>query len=199
MSILQKLSTLPIFADLDEQELRTLAGVAKPVKFDLGDDICKEGAPAMSAYVVLNGQVAVYKNNPRRRVAVLEAGALFGQIALIDGGRRTATCCPNVGEVGVVEISRDDFEILYRANNAFAYKVLDRVAVEMVELLRQVTRDLERIQTGEGRQEAARSEAEDLAELLGGYVDRTDFSKINLDDVEVVIPEGMQGKGYKRY
>ena len=55
-----------------------------------GDIILKEGEETDDAYIILEGEVEVTKNN--KQVALLKENSIFGEIALVDKRPRTATC-----------------------------------------------------------------------------------------------------------
>jgi CRP-like cAMP-binding protein len=55
-----------------------------------GDVILNEGEESTDAYIILEGQVDVIKNNVV--IATLEENSLFGEIGLVDQRPRTATC-----------------------------------------------------------------------------------------------------------
>ncbi len=61
--------------------------------FPPGTRILDAGQPGMEAYVVRSGLVQAYRETPEGRVALgrFQAGAIFGEMALIDGGRRMAS------------------------------------------------------------------------------------------------------------
>ncbi len=54
-----------------------------------GAEVVAEGAPGDAFYLVVRGTATVRRN--RRKAAVLGPGDYFGELALLDGGPRTAT------------------------------------------------------------------------------------------------------------
>src|SRR5262249_62243019 len=75
-----------------------------------GQCIAKQGDPADSFYLVRIGFVKVSENYPGGELvlAYLSRGDYFGEIGLLGGGARTATCTA-LDHVEVVRISGDDF------------------------------------------------------------------------------------------
>jgi CRP-like cAMP-binding protein len=61
--------------------------------FNAGDRIFKEGDKGRCAYLVKSGRVDLYRtlNNQEMSLGSLEAGAIFGEMAVITGETRTAT------------------------------------------------------------------------------------------------------------
>jgi glutaminase len=90
------LGQLELFKGLDRDELRLLEGMVRPLQFNAGDYIVREGDEARLFFVVTRGTVTVqlsirHPSGDRVvRVASLGPGLSFGEMALLDGGRRSA-------------------------------------------------------------------------------------------------------------
>ena len=88
------LSGIPLFGSMDGEERAALAAIMEEAKFRPGEVICRENEPGGSCHVVVSGGVEVsVQDDEGERVAIdlLQAGELFGELSLIDGGNRTAT------------------------------------------------------------------------------------------------------------
>jgi CRP-like cAMP-binding protein len=83
------LAEVPIFHELTKRQLKWLADNSEVAEFMGGHSIVREGQPGDSFYVVLTGHAKVTMNG--RFVKRLIPGDYFGEIALLDGGPRTAT------------------------------------------------------------------------------------------------------------
>lgn len=84
----------PIFADLDEAEVREILQRARRRRFRRGEVICHEGDPGDTAHLIDKGHVAVRITTPLGDVAtvrVLGPGELFGEMAALDERPRMAT------------------------------------------------------------------------------------------------------------
>jgi CRP-like cAMP-binding protein len=101
------LKRVPLFSDLPTEQLRLLAFSA--VRLDLAADqvLFRQGARAMTGYVVSSGalELSVGERPARRVVATCEVGALVGEIALFVETRRPATGIALVTSQ-VIEIDR---------------------------------------------------------------------------------------------
>ncbi|MCB1487782.1 MAG: glutaminase A [Bauldia sp.] len=91
------LGQLDIFAGLERDDLRVLEGLVRPMVFEPGQTIVAEGDEANLFFVVARGTVTVQlrletEDASERivRVASLGPGVSFGEMALIDGGHRSA-------------------------------------------------------------------------------------------------------------
>ena len=82
------LKTVPLFSNCTKKELFTIASIVKDVDFEAGRTICREGESAVGLHVVVEGETNVQIGGRTRRR--LGPGAFFGEIALLDGGPRSA-------------------------------------------------------------------------------------------------------------
>lgn len=101
------------FASLPDDFINELRERVELVSFEPGDVICRQGEPADSFYLIRLGFVRVSQQHPGGEIvlAYLSRGQYFGEIALLMGGVRTATCTA-LDHVELVRIRREDFEKL---------------------------------------------------------------------------------------
>jgi pSer/pThr/pTyr-binding forkhead associated (FHA) protein len=86
-------AAIPFFKPLNEVELRELADAAELHGFSAGEIVIKEGDPARSMYVILNGRVRVFTRDYKgdeEEFAILEAGQFFGEMSFLTGKSRSA-------------------------------------------------------------------------------------------------------------
>jgi CRP-like cAMP-binding protein len=79
----------PLFEGLARSELTQLAKGTEDVDAPHGKVLCTQGDTAGEFFVILEGEVEVTKDGDR--IGTLGPGDFFGEIALIDRSRRTAT------------------------------------------------------------------------------------------------------------
>ena len=115
------LAAVELFSECSRKELGQILGVAKEIDFDGGQDICVEGEPSGRFYLVLEGSVAVKRHG--RTLATLSPGDYFGEIALIDGQPRTATCTA-VTAVNTLAIAQFNFVPLLKEHPGLSHKLL---------------------------------------------------------------------------
>lgn len=89
------LSEINLFAGLTPQECRLVESIVQPLVFEKGDVIIREGADANLFFVLARGTVSVQIRVPgqgdrKKRVASIGPGLSFGEMALLDGGKRSA-------------------------------------------------------------------------------------------------------------
>ncbi|HEV2195199.1 MAG TPA: cyclic nucleotide-binding domain-containing protein [Candidatus Acidoferrum sp.] len=101
---------VPMFADLSAEFIAHLKESVELQRFAPGQTIVQQGEAAESFYLVRIGFVKVSESYPGGEMvlAYLSRGDYFGEIGLLDGGVRTATCTA-LDHVELVRISGNDF------------------------------------------------------------------------------------------
>jgi CRP-like cAMP-binding protein len=180
---------------LSAEEREALAGVLQLRRVSPGDVLFREGAPADGCYLIADGRVRVSVDRSRgqEQLAMLGRGDLVGQMALLDGGKRSATCTAADPSV-VLFMGRDEFDLVFRSGSSFALKFVDVLTHMLVSQLRYANRRLAaQAEQHERRSRPApgdQSDDEFLKEVasitFSGSLD------VDIDEVEVVVPEGLR-------
>jgi len=139
----------PMFESLNNAEADVIFSLLSYAQLSRGDRIFSEGDPGNQCFFILTGQVNVTKDlgeGREQRLASLVSGDTFGEIALIDRKPRSAACIVGEGGCELLSLTTDAFERLFNAQNPFAYKVLDRVVIDLSKRLRGATAQLQRAQ-----------------------------------------------------
>lgn len=87
------LARAQLFQVFSEDQRRRLASSSQIVTLSAGALLCQKGDPGDAAYLVLEGELevrAVSRNGEMVRFAALGRGELAGEMALLDGGERSA-------------------------------------------------------------------------------------------------------------
>src|SRR6478609_11279824 len=88
------LRAVPVFSELGEDELARVAEVAVPRQFVAGEVVFREGDESSTCYVVRNGRArAVREHSDGRSITLANFGPgdIFGELAMFDDERRSAT------------------------------------------------------------------------------------------------------------
>ena len=92
VSLRNELASTPLFGDLDSASLHTLIRRVRVVILEADQVLFRQGDAANSLYVIVEGAVVpIAEGTPRRKLAVLERGAFFGEIGLMAKQPRNAT------------------------------------------------------------------------------------------------------------
>ena len=121
----KRLRDVPLFASLGKKELQQLASWTSEVRAQPGDVLNREGAVAYEFCVILEGAAAVTLDG--RHVRDLGAGDFFGEIALLERERRTATVTATT-PVRLVVMVGGDFHEMERSMPDVARQVRDAIA-----------------------------------------------------------------------
>ena len=126
------LKTVPLFADCDDRQLDFIATQVDEVDFVAGRDLCREGAGGGEFFVILAGTAEVRRQG--KHLGELGPGDFFGEIALLDGGPRTATVTA-LSDMKCLVLSRGQFHNVIRQNALIAVSVLQTLGERLRTLL----------------------------------------------------------------
>ncbi len=98
---------IPMFRRLSQSELERIAGWLQSYSIPEGDVLVREGASAHEFFLIEDGEAAVLEEG--ERVAVLGPGDFFGEIGLLETGRRTASVIAAT-PMDVIVMYRPEFE-----------------------------------------------------------------------------------------
>jgi len=87
--MVEHLAGVPIFEGCSKKELQTIARQVREISHDEGYVLATEGDPDAGLFVIAEGEADVTIGG--KKVNHLEKGDFFGEMALLDGGPRTAT------------------------------------------------------------------------------------------------------------
>ncbi|MBI2943239.1 MAG: cyclic nucleotide-binding domain-containing protein [Candidatus Wallbacteria bacterium] len=136
---LSSLKSCPLLRDLSAEELDRLQTGSRIREYDEQNPvICEEGKVGDGFFVILLGQVRVFKHDEKGRehlLAVLKAGDFFGEMALLDMEVRSATCHA-LEPVKVLWFGRESFEKLRMEGSPIIGKLLFRMMIDLSHRLR---------------------------------------------------------------
>jgi CRP/FNR family cyclic AMP-dependent transcriptional regulator len=122
---IEVLSALALFEHCTKKDLAALATVSVDESFPPGAVLTREGQLGGLAYVLLAGSATARRRG--RKLATLGAGAVVGELSLIDGGPRTATVTADEA-LEVLAINADDFRRLVVHSPRFTVALLRTLA-----------------------------------------------------------------------
>jgi CRP/FNR family transcriptional regulator len=123
-TVIERLATLDWFSSLTEEKLEALASNADTFRWEEGDTVFEEGELGTCCYVLHSGEVKVVRRLPDGRritLAQMGPGSVFGELALFNGERRSAsvvalelTSAVVLGAEDVMGVLRTDAEATLR-------------------------------------------------------------------------------------
>ena len=127
------LKKISFFVTFDDHELKQLLAVSRWLKVPVGTLIIKEGSTDRLLYILVRGDVTVFKtiNGKRLELTTLTTGATFGEMAMVAETKRTA----GVETLSETYILMVEPEILHHANVFLQLKFYKRFCSIMVERL----------------------------------------------------------------
>ena len=139
--IVQLLQGVTVFEALAADDLRRVAQVAVPRRFASGQVIFREGDASDTCYVVRRGHCrAVRENIDGRTIALAHFGPgdIFGELAMFDDERRSATV-ESLDDVEAIATAGSDMRRLLREHADIAVKLVIGVARRLREANQRLT------------------------------------------------------------
>lgn len=127
------LKRVPIFAKIEPAKLKLLAFTSERVNFAAGQEVCHQGDPGDTMYVILGGTADVLIDTESGQIAVAEMNknSFFGEIAILCDVPRTATIKARES-LATLKISKDMF-----------YRLVAEFPQMAVEIMRELAHRLE--------------------------------------------------------
>jgi CRP-like cAMP-binding protein len=139
--IVELLHGVTVFEALAPDDLRRVAQVAVPRRFASGQVIFREGDESDTCYVVRRGHCrAIRENTDGRTIALAHFGPgdIFGELAMFDDERRSATI-ETLDDVAAIAIAGSDMRRLLREHADIAVKLVIGVARRLREANQRLT------------------------------------------------------------
>ena len=187
--VVELLARVPVFATLEREDLERIAELAVPRAFEPGQVVFREGDASDTCYVVRSGHARAVREHSGGRtitLATFGTGDIFGELALFEDERRSATVeaieqCNVVAVLGpdmrrlmvehpgisarlVIALGRRLRETNERLSRQSFQTVQSRVAVVLSEL---VAQECAAAEQGEGADVTVTATQADLAQLAG--------------------------------
>jgi CRP-like cAMP-binding protein len=110
---------------MDRRQAEQIARILKERRFKKGETVIMEGTGGAAFFLIESGQATVSRKGVE--IATLGPGEHFGEIALIDGGPRSATVTAATDLV-CYGLTFWEFRPLVERNGTIAWKILQAVA-----------------------------------------------------------------------
>jgi CRP/FNR family cyclic AMP-dependent transcriptional regulator len=141
MSVSELLQHSELFLGLSPEQMEQIAALGHEATYNAGDLIISEGAPSHELYIIGSGMVEVevvkgavhdVPGAPQLSSLVrLGQGQVFGEMALIDSGARSATVRCAKDNTVLFVIPHEDFWALCRSDHHIGFIVMRNIAVDL--------------------------------------------------------------------
>ena len=123
---IELLSHVPVFETLGPRELTQVAAVTVPRSFDAGHVIFREGDQSDTCYIVRHGHARAIREHGDGRTLTLAhfgPGDIFGELAMFDDERRSATI-ETLDHVDAIAVLGSDMRRLLREHPDISVKLV---------------------------------------------------------------------------
>jgi len=147
MAYASVLKQADIFFDLAAAELERVAALCQERRYGLGDLIFEENSASHELYLIAQGEVDIQVDpalvadanaRPSRPITLttLRRGQVFGEIALVDQGLRSATARSVAKDTLVLVIPRDKLMALCESDPNLGFRIMRNLASDVALKLR---------------------------------------------------------------
>jgi CRP-like cAMP-binding protein len=126
----EQLKRVPLFAGLDDRDLKSVASSLRERTFDAGATVVEEGKSGVGFFVIESGTAKVTVGGDD--VRTLGPGDYFGEIALIAEAPRSATITAETA-LTCHGLTPWDFKPLVEANTSIAWELLQTLAKRLAD------------------------------------------------------------------
>ena len=124
--VIELLRKVPLFTELSDGELNRISQVAIPRSFPRDTRVFHEGDAGDACYIVRTGSCRVTREHPDGRaitLANLGPGAIFGELAMLDGEARSASV-EATEDTELLALPASDMRFLIREHPGMAEKLV---------------------------------------------------------------------------
>lgn len=133
--------SVDVFEGLDDDDVERLQLACAQTRYAPGQTVFDEGDAGDDLFIVRSGRVRIAKGmggDVARTLAVVERGGVFGELALVGSGTRSATATA-LDDTLVLALSRERFLALTEESPRLGLKVMGRFAAILAERLHLTT------------------------------------------------------------
>ena len=137
------LRQVPIFADLDADDLEELAAVVEERRIEAGRDLFREGDAGDAVYLIVKGTVRVFVgggDRPERTLNEEGPGACVGERAVLDSAPRAATVRA-IERVRAIRVPGEGFKRVMSERPEMSEAIVAELVRRMRGLMAQATRE----------------------------------------------------------
>lgn len=146
MSVVTVLKQADIFYELTTTQLELIASICEERHYQTGELVFAENTIGSELYVIANGEVDIQVdpallghvsgNAGPHTIATLRRGQSFGEVALVDEGRRSAAARCAQHDTHLIIIPRDKLMLLCDTYAQLGYRLMRNLAADLAMKIR---------------------------------------------------------------
>ena len=135
MALLDLMRAVALFSGLSDEQLQRLLDISQQEIYYDDEIIFDQGTEGDRLYFISEGQVEIrirsHPKEPERSQVYLGRGQIFGEMALLDLGKRSATVKCSQDETILRSITNEAFTDLCTSNTAIGYVIMRNMAMDL--------------------------------------------------------------------
>ena len=135
------ISYSPMFENFNLAEIRLLSHFMQVYRAEPGIEIIREGEPGDFMMLIIEGRIEVFKQdrwNAPRLIALIDAGKTLGEMSMIDGEPRFATCVA-AERCMIAVLTRESLARIILEQPILGSKILMELVLMLSQRLRQTS------------------------------------------------------------
>ncbi len=139
----KSLQSIPVFISLTGRDLSNLLNIVHYRNYLPGEYIFYQGDPGIGLYVINEGEIVIQRTNERGEIiplATFSEGDFFGELALVDGEKRSASAIAKT-DCKLSVIFKPDLDEFIEAYPRKGIKILQGISQIIAFRLRKVNED----------------------------------------------------------
>lgn len=137
------LKKIDLFGKFSENAIKKFLKNCNEILLNEDEILFSEGVFADQMYIILSGQVAVYKS--KKRVAILKAGDFVGEMSLIESSVRSATAIGLSKEALLIEVSEEKFKNFLISDPHAMFSMMKTLSKRIRDDLHEMSTEMQRI------------------------------------------------------
>ncbi len=145
MSVLSTLRNTAIFDEMSIQQLELIAAICQEKVLDAGEMLFRENMPGDGLYIIANGAMEILVDpslvvgkpvGEPYPITTLRHNQSFGEISLVDEGKRSASARAVQFDTRLLFIPRGKLMLLCDSNPELGYRLMRNLAADMAMKIR---------------------------------------------------------------
>jgi CRP/FNR family cyclic AMP-dependent transcriptional regulator len=128
---LDQIARVPLFSACSQRELARVVKAVDEITIEAGRVLVEQGRAGHECYVIVAGEASVDRD--ANTIATLGPGDTIGELAVLDGGPRTATVTA-ITELDLLVLGQREFAALVSEVPSLSHKILVNLARRVREL-----------------------------------------------------------------